>query len=162
MKMKSWPTLLLVLVLSGVIISLSVSATMPRGSDKSDIAQEELSPSAGTATVISVQWWKNGVNQGKIPFDSSGVGKIDVRAADIVIFKIKGTYKGSGTGYLLFYDLDDDYREAWVLKPGVITTKQVVRAYSFGADTYVRIEAHLPGSDYYGPGDCHRVDVNVI
>jgi hypothetical protein len=125
-----------------------------------------VSPDAPVAKVLSVRWWKNGVDQGNIAFSAEypvRIGTIYVTDDDLVMFRVSGLYKsGTGTGYLVFWDDSTVYGESWLLKPGVTTTRVVGRINKWPASSNVRVEAHLPGSDYSGPGDWTRIDVVVV
>ncbi len=175
MNKKIWIILIAGLAVMAGTISLAVANDgKDPGSgnlidDKAGMAVSAVLPAAGMATVKTVQWRKNGVNQGNIAFDSTGNGVINVADHDVVSFTVKGIYKGSGTGYLLFIDPFSDtvtgqnpyYAESWPLKPDVTITKNVVRSYLFTSSTYVRVEAHPPGSSYDDPGDWHTINVYV-
>ncbi len=161
MKYNVRLALVVALVVACAIISIAVAAATVQGTDKSATAPAEIKPAA-SSSIISVQWWKNGINKGNIPFDTAGEATISVGYDDTIMFKVKGIYQGSGTGYMLFRYPDIDYQESWLLKPGVVTTKNLARSYQFSTNTFVRFETHLPGSNYNGPGDWHKLTINIV
>jgi hypothetical protein len=173
MKTRLWVVLLIGLAVAAGIVSLAVAGE--NGFDKIAPPSPGVSTDAKKAEVKGVMWWKNGVSQGNIAFTGAygteRVGAITVDDGDFVMFKVKGLYTGTGTAYLLFEDYTNGgaggsgYGESWLLQPGVLTTKWVGRAYRFDSSTWVRVEAHKPGSDYddLSPGtDWTRIYVTVV
>ncbi len=123
-----------------------------------------VNPASGTAKVKSVQWTKNGVNQGNLVFSFDGLynsAVIHATVYDTLSFKVKSSYAGSGKGYGAFMwdDLNPYYVESWSLTSGITTTKSLARSYYITENTDFYVVASPAGSSLgSGPGS----DVRAI
>lgn len=161
MRTIVWAILIIGLAIAAVIVTSAVAGDVQNGFDSAGIPVPAQSPDAPVAKVLSVRWWKNGVDQGNIAFDSTNTGFVEVHSTlEVMTFRAIGRYSGgTGTGYLIFWDPGNSYGESRLLKPGVTSTLKVRRAYTFDVSTEVYVKALLPGFSYGAPADTRRIVV---
>jgi hypothetical protein len=159
MRTKQLVLLIIGLAITAGIVSSGVADGVQSGFDTAATHAPAVSPDAPVAKVLSVRWWKNGVDQGKIVFDATNTGFVEVRSTlEVIMFRVKGRYSGgSGTGYLVFWDPARTYGESCLLKPGVTSTMMVRRPYMFDAANDLYVKALLPGSGYDAASDSRRI-----
>ncbi len=167
MKLKILLALLAALVLAGVFVSCAVAGSgenfIP---DENSVSVNDVSPASGIATVVAIQWWKNGIKQPTIiPVESWYYSDITVNTGDTLTFKVKCKYSGPGNGYMFFREANSGYQETMSLRSGVISTKTVARSFMWmdvsGSDPYrLWVNAYPNGQGFYGSSG-YRYNIHV-
>ncbi len=174
----SFVALIAVVLAVGMVLCVSASTESPMpilskfgfsalNEQQGGISTDKINPAAGMATIKSVQWYKNGISQGKIIFDPVGNAYVTVEKYDTISFKVIALYQGSGTGYGAFVWPTEtpSYVETWPLKSGIITTKSVTRAYHVEEDRAFYVFAEPPGAklDFSSPiGEARAIYVKIL